>query len=50
MSKDYREYLGFIEELRQVGIVDRSDIAYHLSEQFEYLAEDEVSIILSDLL
>ena len=46
---DYKEYREFIRELNGAGIVDRKDMAHCMRDRFDYLAEDEVEIILDDL-
>lgn len=50
MSKDYMEYKGFVKELKKLGIVDVNEIAQCFTDKFDYLAEDEITAIIQDVL
>ena len=47
---DYKEYGRFIAEFRNSEVVDREDMIACMLDRFDYLAEDEVEIILEELL
>lgn len=47
---DYKEYGRFIKELTSAGVTEKKTVADCMREKFDYLAEDEVEIILRELL